>query len=609
MATFREIMEAAARADAAGDTEAASQLVNFARAYRAKATPAASQLVTPQAYDDTGERPQPEQDRFGDTLAAATAEPRAALSHYAGEVMNSENAPIDRLKAAGMTALSAAGTTYAAGAGLAGELLGGSPTNERKLARDLMMMGEVAAPELAGVSSTTRLIGKAGREAAKLDKPVTAMQETARAADDLGVTPALGATSKTGAQAAAGLEKVPFAGSIIAKDAQRYVGDIEKAYGEAVARVGKAGTPEGAGMALQSGADKFVTTFKRKSDELYADVGKHIPKGTVIQAPETLRMIREAAAPFESLPAVSKRAGISEWLPIADDLENGLTWQAATALRSSIGKSIGKIKGPMADMDEGMLKNAYAQLTADLEAAAKAAGPAAERSFKRASDYYRAGNLRVERALDKTIDATNPERAFEAFANFAKKDRASSDIQRMKAIKKSIPAQDWETVSASIVQRLGQKGDDFSPAKFLTEWKKLSPDAKSMLLTPGARREFEKIASLAEGAGRINAERNFSNTGGVNAILATVVGSGVAPMTTVGTLAAANLSARAMTSERFLQGMNRMARGDDRLMKAIAKSEHPLAQDAITILRMSSADAAAGTPAANFNEPAAQMAR
>ena len=618
MATFREIMDAAHRADSAGDAEGAKRLLTIASDMRAgraytppEASPAAPQggqggLVLPNVnVEGTGPRP----DRFGDTIKAATEQPIAATRHHASQVMNPDNSLAERAGSAVMTGVSALGAGVAGAAGTIGEVFGGSPTGEKQLARDLMMASEVAVPELAGASSTARLGMKAAREAGNVATDATDIQRTARAADDLGVAPALGTTGKTSSQISAGLEKVPFSGSVIAKDAMRYVDDIEQAYGDAVSRVGQAKTPEGAGATLQAGLDKWATNFRKKSEELYSNVGKHIPADTRIEAPETVRMIREAVAPYADKPALRKQLGLDQWMGIADDLESGLSWEAATALRSKIGQSVGKINGPLADMDQGRLKQVYGKLTEDLEAGAKAAGKDAFGAWKHASNYYAKGAKRISESLDKTIKADSPERAFEAFANMAKKDRATSDVRRMAQIKSSMPAKEWGDVSASIVNRLGQKGDVFSPAKFLTEWGKMDGEAKRMLMTPRARTEMDRIVALAEGAGRVNAERNFSNTGNAAAMLATGAGGVTNLPATIAALAVANITARAMTSERFLRALNKSARGDERMMRAIAKSNSPVASDAATILRLSAADAATGGQAANINDPARAAAR
>jgi len=299
--------------------------------------------------------------------------------------------------------------------------------------------------------------------------------------------------------------------------------------------------------------------------------------------------------------------GLDKWASMADGLDRGLTWRAASDLRTSIGESIGKIKGPLADMDEGKLKLAYAKLTEDLEAAAKAAGPDAEKAWRRASNYYRRGAERIGTYLDKTITAQSPERAFEAFVAMTKKDRASADARRMYEIKASMPADQWGDLSATIIDRLGRAksgaqnadGDAFSPAAFLTEWNKLSPEGKNLLLPSEVRSEMNKLAEVAAIAKEGGAERNFSNTGTI------MTGAGVgaaatqAPVSTALFLGGSWASAKVLTNPMMLRALNKLARGDARQMKAIANRNGAFAQDARTILRITAADAAATGPAAN----------
>lgn len=646
MATFQELMRAAVNAAKAGDADAARQLVDMARSLRGqKAAPPAvasppglysPDMNTPLVPAST-ESAAPvvsarEVDSFGDTIGRAMDQPIAATKAYAGGLVDQSRSPTMQalpdwvpegarspVAYAGDSLGAAAGglgTAMGFAAGLAGETLGGSPTNERKLARDLTMMGQVAVPELSGVSGAALAAGNAARAAQRLEGPATAAQRGARAADDLGITPSLGAGGKVRGMTAATLEKVPGTGGVIAKDAGRFVDEVETAFQRIAGKVGKATTPSEAGATLQRGLGQFVKNFRDRSNVLFRDVGAKIPDGTKIQAPDTIAAIRDAIEPFAGNPEIARQLGLNKWASIADDLENGVSWRAALDLRTSIGESIGKINGPLANMDQGKLKLAYGKLTGDLEAAAKAAGPEAESAWRRANNYYRRGAERIETALDKTIRAESPERAFEAFANMAKKDRASSDAQRMFKIKASMPREEWREVSASIIDRMGRArpggqdatGEVFSPAKFLTEWNGLSDEAKSVLLPKDLRAEMNKLAEVASLAKSANAERNFSNTG----TIMTGAGAGAAmtqaPVTTASLLAGSFLSAKAMTSPVMLRALNKMARGDTRAMRAVAKGGSPLAQEARTILRMTAAESAAGGSAANaLNPPAMQV--
>lgn len=614
MATFQELMSAAENAENSGDTEAARQLVQMAQSLMGGGTSpspvdSTSDVMVPKAYDPSQDVATPKVDRFGDTIRAATEGPVAATKHFAGEVVNPDNSIGERALAAGQTALSAAGATYAFGAGLVGETLGGSPTNEKKLARDLMMAGEVAAPELAGVSGSVRAAGRVAGAAQDLNKTPTPRQEIARAADDLGITPSLGATGKTHGQVAAALEKVPGVGKVLERDAARFVDDVESAFNTVRRGVGEAKDAAGAGEALQGGIGKFVKRFEETSSRLYDRVDQFIPTDMKVEATNTIGLVQELTAEFADKPAVMQQLGLSKFAKLANDIEGGLSWKAIKDLRSSIGRAIGSNSGPLEGLDKAQLRQMYGQLSADMEAAATQAGPKAKAAWDRANTYYAKGAERIQGALDKTIKADSPERAFEAFTNMAKADRASSDVRRMLTIKKSMPKEEWNTVSASIIDRLGKApsgqqnaaGDVFSPGKFLTEWNKMSDEAKAILLEPGARNQLDKLAKVSEGVKKANAERNFSNTGTVETWLAIVFGAGANLPATAAAVGTANLSARAMTSQRFLSAANRAARGDYKAMKAIANGGSPVAQDAKTILRLAAADAATVAPFSNDN--------
>lgn len=615
MVTVQELLQAAVNADKAGDAEAARKLVEAARPHMAQNMHSAQQ--TGSAWSEPGALPvipmpgdssTPKVDNFGDTIDAATKAPREATAAFAKRTVAPDRTPLQRIGDAGMTALSAAGTTYAFGAGLVGEVLGGSPTNEKKLARDLMMMGEVAAPELAGVSGTTRAGAKAVRAANALEASPTDLQRRARAADDLGITPSLGAGGKVRGMTAATLEKAPVVGGTIAKDAERFVGEIEDVFSRVRNSVGRADGAEGAGEALQAGLKRFANDFKLKSQRLFDIVGEKIAPDYRLRLTSTEAMLSDAKAAFAQNPKLAEKLGLNNWDAIVSEArENGVSWQAVRQLRTSIGEAIGEQRGTLGDESRARLKRLYGSLTEDMETAAKANGSEALSAWKRANAHYRRGAERIEKDLDKLINSDSPERAFEAFANMTKKGSSSANAKRLYRIKASMPSHEWEKVSASIIDRLGRAtdgaqnaaGDAFSPSTFLTKWNKMTPEAKSVLLPPAARKEMNKLAQVAEGAKDAGAERNFSNTGTIVTGSLAGYGLGTAPATTALILGGSWASGKALTSPVMLRALNKAARGDAKQLRAIAKGNSPLAEDAATILRLSSAEAAQGGNAAN----------
>lgn len=598
--TFENVMAAAGRAHQAGRQDHAKQLVDYARtlpgyeAYKPKVA------QTPPRADEWEATPQ-KPDRFGDTIEAATKGPVAATQHYARQTVAPDRTISQRAGDAAMTGLSGLATGISFGAGLAGEIAGGSPTGEKKLARDLLMASEVAVPELAGVSSTTRLAGAAAKGA---KKPATAAQTRARAAADVGVTPSLGMSGKTPAMISGALESVPVAGGVIAKDAARAVGEIEGAFRNAVAKLGDAETPALAGDRLQGSLIKWRDNFKSRADKMFSDVSKHLPPETKVETPNFVSAIEESRALFQSNPELAKKLGVDGWAGVANEARaNGMSWQAIREFRTSVGEAIGKVSGTLSDDNTRRLNQIYGALTEDMGAAAQAAGPDALKAWEGANRFYKRGAEKLSKSLDKTISADSPERAFEAFANMAKDGRSTSDVRRMREIKTAAGPQEWRSISASIIDRLGRAkpgaqtadGDAFSAVSFLTEWNKMSKEAKAILLPKETRNQLNQLATVAESAREAGAHVNNSRSGTVAGSMALGGGLATAPIATLSALGGAVLSAAFLTNPRVLRAINKAARGDTRQLAIIAGKKGPFMQDAQTVLRLYAAEMAANS--------------
>lgn len=627
MATIEDLLRAAKKAHEAGDADSARKLVQAAKGMM----PAQPQMAaTPPRVEDWQATP-PRPNRFGDVIADATEAPLAAMKTFGAGLMDQSKSPTMAALPEGMpmrgvvaglgdlggAALSGLGAAYGFGAGLVGEVVGGDPTQERKLASDLMMMGEVAVPELAGVSGTIRAAGAAARGAETASKPATAAQSAARAADDLGITPALGMGGKIRATTAAGLEKVPLTGGVIAKDAERAVGEVEGVFARLRNSIGTASNVAGAGEKLQEGLQGFVGRFKQTAEKFFNVVDQRIPQDRRFPVSATAARIEDAKAIFEGNPELAQRLGLNSWDAIVAEAQaNGVTWPALKQFRSSIGEAIGNLEsgkqgGSLSSENLSRLKSLYGALTEDMEAAARSVGDDAYTAWRRANNYYKGGAERIERSLDQTIRADNPERAFVAFQNLLSEGRTTSDITRVRQIKASLNRDEWSDVAASIVDRLGRPaagqqnaaGDAFSPAVFLTNWNKMDPEARRLLMPEDVRIEFEKLAEVAGAMKAANLERNFSNTGTAAGWLATIFGSAADMGTTATALAGSYVSAKALTSRTFLQALNRAARGDTKALRAMANGNNPFKQDAAEVLRLIAADAAVGDPANTTTQP------
>lgn len=631
MATFEQVMQALRNADAAGNKEDARRLAQIAQSMRSQAAQPAQtdggldsagnviDFVPPPPVELQG-KPNARQNVFGDVTGEMIRGPLDATKAFATGLVDQSQSPTMRvlpenwnpaLKSiyarggdAGMAALSAIGTMIAGGAGLVGEAIGGGTDQERRLASDLMMMGEVFVPELAGVSSVSRSIAPAVRIGNRVESAPTKGEVLSRAAGDLGITPSLGMRGKTAAAISAMLEKSPMAGQNIARDAERAVGEVEGAFHRIVNGVGMPMSASDAGVALKKGLESFVSKFSARSKRLYDAIP--IDPNARFSADNVTAAVADLKSAFGDNPELARKLGLTGWDGVIEEIsKNGISWSAMKQFRTEIGQAVGKNTGALTDQSAARLKALYGAITEDMAAAAAQTGPEALKAWQRANGYYRSGARRIERSLDATITATSPERAFEAFVALSKENRSTSDVQRMRQIKASLSRDDWNDVSASIVNRLGAArpgaqnaaGDAFSPAAFLAEWNKMAPEAKHILLPEDSRIELEKLATVAERVRASNAERNFSNTGTI------VVGVSLAnaPVSTISALAAAKVSAWSLTRPEFLRALNNAARGDTKALRAMSAGRGAFAKDAQDILRIMAIEATGG---ANENAPA-----
>lgn len=628
MATVEELLRAAKNADAAGDTDAARKFVQLAKTGmgmggKPSAADPSNPLLPPRT-SPMGPAPDMTPGATGplNTAKDMAAEPWAATQEYASGILNPRGSALGKgiaesgayipgisdlsvgIMNAGGAALSGLHAALAGGAGAVADAtgaLGASEDSQQRLANDLMGMAE----STAGTMPLATTESAAARAALKADGKINS---AAGAAKDLGITPSLGMTGKTGGMAAAALEKVPFAAEMVAKDATRAVGEVEGAFRKVISG---GLSPSSAGELLQKGLKGFVSKFQERSNKLYDEVAAQIPPGTRVDVSNMKGAVTEAKQYFAGNPELASKLGLSGWDGVLAEAEkNGISWQAVRQLRSQIGKAIGSNRGALADEDVGRLEQLYGALTSDMEAAAKAAGPKAYQAWSRANGFYKSGAKRIERSLDGTISAKNPERAFEAFDALTQADRSTADIARMRQIKSSLSRDDWSQISESIADRLGKaksgaqnaEGTVFSPATFLTEWNKMSPDAKRILFDEPVRVELEKIAKVSERVKAAGAERNMSNTGTIVWAAAVLKAFSVAPVSTTAGLGATMIGSKAMTSPVFLRAVNRAMSGDTKAIEAMAKGRGPYAEDAALLMRMTASEMQTGG-AANSPEP------
>lgn len=557
--------------------------------------------MLPSPDEDTTDSPKAPNE-FGDTAAEFSAPFRKNI----GDILarSDFDAPLrQRAMDAAMLPLNALGLVYGGGAGLLGDILGGDRTQERKAARDVFMLNEVAIPQLAGVPSAVSRIARLG---AKLP----AKQAAAQAAQNIGVTPTLGMQGRGSALLEAGLEKVPFTTGRVAQAADRTSDQMSDVLDRAASKVGDATTDAAAGEAAQRGAAAFVSNFKDKSTKLFNAVDDKIGFSTFVTAPKTIGVLEDLTKYGVKYPKIGEFLNNPKFKKVLSDLEvngalNAMPYELLKDLRSNIGKSIGKMDGPMSDLQEADLKRLYASLTDDMRLAAEAAGPDAVKAFERANKFYRAGQARIDNVIKDVANAKTETSAYNKIVGMTLDNSPRGSVKALTQLKKSLPKEEWSTVSSTILKKLGDTSAGragaegttaFSASSFLTNWNKMSNPAKTVLTSgnvpQSVRRELDDLATTVARFKGAGGERNFSNTGTI-ITTATLTAGTIADAVTTGIASGGvYLSARALTNETFLKAVNAAAKSDLTKLQRLAQDGTALSSEAATLLRLAGADIA-----------------
>lgn len=251
-----------------------------------------------------------------------------------------------------------------------------------------------------------------------------------------------------------------------------------------------------------------------------------------------------------------------------------LPYEAVKKLRTLVGNEISD-SWAGSDVPRSKWNALYGALSKDMEAAAKDAGPAATLTWQRANTYTRVGMKRIE-SISHVIDKSGgPEKIFQAAIS-----GAPEGATTLRAVMQSLPKDAQKTLAATVLRRLGRAvnskqsdtGEVFSTETFLTNWNKLSPEAKRTLFDRhGAdfRQSMDQVAKVAsnlrEGS---KVFVNPSGTGQATAQTSAATGFLISLFTghpggaaaIAGTATAANLSARLMTNPKFVNWLAKSTR-------------------------------------------------
>lgn len=395
-----------------------------------------------------------------------------------------------------------------------------------------------------------------------------------------GTTPSIG--QATGSRAAQALEtlvgNVPGGAGRMERFGRGQTQAVSRRMDDIAAGLSSRGgsaTPQQTGRTIVQGIEGpggYMERFRALSNRLYGELDQQIPRGTQVPASNAAAYLSGQASPIAGANATSamlanpKLASIRQALEADITAGNGrLPYQALASVRSRVGEMISEA-GLLPDIPTRQLRALYGALSQDMRAAAQAAGPAAEKAFNRANNHFKYGTARLER-IEHVIDKSGgPEKVYAAaFGGI------NQGATTLRSVMQSLDKTAQRELTASFVRRMGRAnssqqnaaGDAFSMETFLTNWDKVSPEARRALFDRhGATfsHNMDRIARMAE---RVReGSRVFRNTSGTarQAALMQTGGTGLlaAQQAIMGNVVAAVLTIAASAGSAI--AANRMAR-------------------------------------------------
>lgn len=522
-------------------------------------------------------QPQNDVERYGDVIerglagAAGGFGVGSSLATSSGPVVSRVGQVLDANRAtqgaAAITGGSASQGARDAGYGQGGQALAG-------------FAGALAPGVVSTIGQSAVRGGFRGGEAGRQN-----VQENLETFARAGTTPSVGqATQTRGRQAAESLlSRAPGgAGPIVAKAEQQAEQLSQGLQARARQLLGRNVTSEQAGREIErgiSGPGGFTERFRATQEQLYNNIDQFIPADSPVAVANTTRALQQLTRVIPGAQQTSQRLANPRIAQIAEDVAadaaNGtIPYQALRELRTLVGRELAD-GGIVSDVPRSQWQRLYAGLSQDLGEAARAAGPQAQRAYARANNYTRAGMERID-AIESIVQKNGgPEAVFQAAVAGTKE-----GATQLRKVMQSLDGQGQRTVTANVVRRLGLSnpgqqnagGDRFSTETFLTNYSKLSPEAKATLFDRygnGFSRSMDSVARVAENLR--TGSKVFANPSGTqqaSTLYGTVGAFTVAALTgqagvASGILAsagAANLTARLMVNPTFVRWLARSTR-------------------------------------------------
>jgi len=394
-----------------------------------------------------------------------------------------------------------------------------------------------------------------------------------------------------------GTKASPLSAGPVVAQAQRNVEGLRDAATRVAQTQGDIVGTDIAGQNVREAAKTYSGMTSATGSRLYEQANE-AAKGVKIKPLQTIAAIDEQLARLQQNPAATP-AQISELQRFRSNIENGVSVTGLRDARTALSQGVydGQLRS---GVDQAMWKALLGNLSSDITMGLEQAGRAkAARMFERADGYWKSRVETIDQVLQPIVGKDGMkggEQVIQAIETMTRGGQGGS--ARLSRLLGAMSKEDAGQVRAVLIDRLGRAnpgaqdaaGQAFSPATFLTNWNKMTPQAKASVFSDTKlRTDLNDLAKIAEGMKASRGMENFSNTSvaigsnlGVGAALAyanptvALLGAGAQYMT--GRLMASPGFARLLAKTAKLPPEQANRRFGEQL-GVLAKSEPLIAND------------------------------
>ena len=308
--------------------------------------------------------------------------------------------------------------------------------------------------------------------------------------------------------------------------AAQAVQNVASKYGRVVSEGGEIGE------SLLAGAEKGLAKFKKDQSKLYDAAFDLAPDATgrVNNIIELRSKLVDELSKAEKSLRPSMQAALDETDRLIADSQagGGIDLKTLRQLRTNLRRKIDGLKRQGYGDSASYLDTVYASLTNDMkDSVLNYGGENANKALSKADIYTR---NRQKFDVQPVFEKLNKDKktGVQAF-NFLMQGTKESGAQ-LKKILRNIPPAERGDIQASVLSRLGRTNpagqdaiEEFSTAKFLTNYSKLADSAKDAFFGKGGNRaELDKLVAMFDDVKSADAFANNSRTGQSLGFMATL---------------------------------------------------------------------------------------